>query len=66
VFLELPDIGDAMIKGETFGTVESVKAVENLYSAVTGTVVERNDAVVDSPSRWQKTPTVRVVLKVRQ
>lgn len=56
VFLELPEVGDAMTKGETFGTVESVKAVENLYSAVTGTVVERNDAVVDSPEEVVKDP----------
>jgi glycine cleavage system H protein len=56
VFLELPEVGDAMIKGETFGTVESVKAVENLYSAVTGTVVERNDAVVDSPEQVAEDP----------
>lgn len=56
VFLELPEVGDAVTKGETFGTVESVKAVENLYSAVTGTVVERNDAVVDSPEEVVKDP----------
>lgn len=56
VFLELPEVGDALTKGETFGTVESVKAVENLYSAVTGTVVERNDAVVDSPEEVVKDP----------
>ena len=56
VFLELPEVGDAVTKGENFGTVESVKAVENLYSAVTGTVVERNDAVVDSPEEVVKDP----------
>ena len=56
VFLEIPEVGDALKKGETFGTVESVKAVENLYSAVTGTVVERNDAVVDSPEEVVKDP----------
>lgn len=56
VFLELPEVGDAVTKGENFGTVESVKAVETLYSAVTGTVVERNDAVVDSPEEVVKDP----------
>ena len=40
VFLELPEIGDSVTKGETFGSVESVKAVEDMYSAVTGTVIE--------------------------
>jgi glycine cleavage system H protein len=49
VFLELPDIGDALEKGETFGTIESVKAVEDMYAPVSGTVIERNDAMVESP-----------------
>jgi glycine cleavage system H protein len=49
VFLELPDIGDALSKEENFGSVESVKAVEDLKSPVTGTVVERNDLIIDSP-----------------
>ena len=56
VFLELPEVGDAVAKGESFGTVESVKAVEELNSAVTGTVVERNDAMVDSPEQVAKDP----------
>ena len=49
VFLELPNVGATLEKGEAFGTVESVKAVETLYAPVTGTVVERNDEIVDSP-----------------
>lgn len=49
VFLELPEIGEALIKGDSFGTVESVKAVEDLKSPITGTVVERNAEVVDAP-----------------
>ncbi|MEO1184873.1 MAG: biotin/lipoyl-containing protein, partial [Cyanobacteria bacterium J06636_27] len=40
VFLELPAVGDSVSKGESFGTVESVKAVEDLNSPVTGTVTE--------------------------
>ena len=56
VFLELPEVGDAVTKGETFGSVESVKAVEDLYSAVTGTVIERNDTVVDSPEQVASDP----------
>ena len=51
VFLELPDVGDAVEKGETFGTVESVKAVEDLKSPVNGDVLERNEAIVDSPEQ---------------
>jgi glycine cleavage system H protein len=56
VFLELPEVGDTVTKGETFGTVESVKAVENLYSGVTGTVLERNDTMADSPEQVAQDP----------
>ncbi len=56
VFLELPEIGDAVEKGKSFGTVESVKAVEELNSAVTGTVVERNEAVVEAPEQVAEDP----------
>lgn len=56
VFLELPEIGDAVKKGESFGTVESVKAVENLYPAVSGTVIERNDAMLESPEQVAEDP----------
>lgn len=49
VFLELPDIGDLLTKGDTFGSIESVKAVENLNAPITGTVVERNEILVESP-----------------
>jgi glycine cleavage system H protein len=56
VFLELPEVGDAVEKGKSFGTVESVKAVEEINSAVTGTVVERNEAVVESPEQVVEDP----------
>lgn len=49
VFLEVPDIGEQVSKGESFGTVESVKAVEDLKSPITGTVVERNNDIIDNP-----------------
>ncbi|OKH33500.1 glycine cleavage system protein H [[Phormidium ambiguum] IAM M-71] len=49
VFLELPAIGDAISKGDSFGTVESVKAVEDLKAPMTGTVVERNEAMIQAP-----------------
>ncbi|MEM1278684.1 MAG: glycine cleavage system protein GcvH [Cyanobacteria bacterium P01_D01_bin.6] len=51
VFLELPEVGDSVEKGETFGTVESVKAVEELKSPVNGDVLERNDEIIDSPEQ---------------
>lgn len=56
VFLELPEIGEALEKGESFGTIESVKAVEDLKSPVTGTVVERNEPIVDSPEMVAEDP----------
>ncbi|QYO62950.1 glycine cleavage system protein GcvH [Leptolyngbya sp. 7M] len=56
VFLELPEIGEALEKGETFGTVESVKAVEDLKAPITGTVVERNDALLEAPEQLAEDP----------
>lgn len=51
VFLELPDGGDTVEKGEKFGIIESVKAVEDLKSPVNGEVVERNDALLENPEQ---------------
>ncbi|MEH2126106.1 MULTISPECIES: glycine cleavage system protein GcvH [unclassified Nostoc] len=56
VFLELPEIGDALTRGENFGTIESVKAVEELNSPVTGTVIERNEALISSPEEVSEDP----------
>jgi glycine cleavage system H protein len=56
VFLELPAIGDALEKGEKLGTIESVKAVEDLYSAVTGTVIERNELIIETPEELAEDP----------
>jgi glycine cleavage system H protein len=49
VFLELPDVGDTVEKGEKFGTIESVKAVEDLKSPVSGVIVDCNTPLVDTP-----------------
>lgn len=49
VFVELPKIGQEIEVGSTFGSVESVKAVSDLYSPVTGTVTEINEALNDAP-----------------
>jgi glycine cleavage system H protein len=56
VFLELPEVGDALEKGESFGSIESVKAVEDLYPPVSGTVIERNDAMIESPELIAEDP----------
>lgn len=66
VFLELPDVGEAVSKGDKFGTVESVKAVEDLNSPVTGTVIEANTALVDAPEQLADDPYGEAwLLKVR-
>lgn len=49
VFVELPSIGDKVSKDEAFGVVESVKAVNDVYAPLSGTVVEVNDDLPDSP-----------------
>jgi glycine cleavage system H protein len=49
VFLELPAVGETVEKGEKFGTIESVKAVEDLKSPISGTIVESNEPLIDTP-----------------
>lgn len=49
VFLELPETGDEITKGESFGSIESVKAVEDLKAPINGVVIERNDELIDNP-----------------
>lgn len=56
VFLELPDVGSALEQGETFGTIESVKAVEDLHAPLSGTVIERNDPLLDTPEQIAEDP----------
>ena len=49
VFVELPDAGSEFSQGDTVGTIESVKAVADLYLPVSGEIVEVNEAVIDNP-----------------
>lgn len=56
VFVELPEAGDTLTQGETFGSVESVKAVEDLVSPITGIVIESNAAVTDTPEQLADDP----------
>ncbi len=56
VFLELPEVGDSLEVGERFGTIESVKAVEDLYPPVSGTVIDRNEAIIDAPEALADDP----------
>jgi glycine cleavage system H protein len=49
VYVELPDVGTTVTKGQVFGTIESVKAVSELYAPVSGEVVEANATLKDKP-----------------
>ena len=56
VFVDLPDVGISIGKGTSFGSVESVKAVEDMYAPIAGEVVQRNEAVLASPEELQNDP----------
>jgi glycine cleavage system H protein len=56
VYVELPEIGARLKQGQSFGTIESVKAVSELYSPVTGEVVEVNAALKDKPETVNANP----------
>jgi glycine cleavage system H protein len=56
VFAELPKAGATLAAGQTFGVVESTKAVSDLFAPISGTVVESNDAVVSSPESVNADP----------
>jgi len=56
VFVELPEVGDSFEAGDSFGTVESVKAVSDLYAPVGGEVVEVNSALDDNPEKINEDP----------
>jgi glycine cleavage system H protein len=56
VFVELPQVGRALKAGETFGVVESIKAVSDLYSPCTGKVLEVNQALLDNPALANQDP----------
>ena len=56
VFVELPEMGATLASGDSFGAVESVKAVSDLYAPVGGEVVEVNGALEDSPEKINEDP----------
>jgi glycine cleavage system H protein len=56
VYIDLPEVGTKLKQGQSFGTIESVKAVSELYSPVTGEVVEVNTALKDKPEAVNKDP----------
>ena len=64
VFVNLPEVGDAVTAGEAFGDVESVKAVSDLLSPVSGTVAEINEALLDAPELLNNDPYGAWIIKV--
>nr|WP_230087631.1 glycine cleavage system protein GcvH [Alicyclobacillus mali (ex Roth et al. 2021)] len=56
VYVELPDKGAEVRAGDTFGTVESVKTVSDLYAPVSGRVVEVNESLADAPEKVNESP----------
>jgi glycine cleavage system H protein len=56
VYLELPEVGRQLKKGDVFGTIESVKAVSELYSPVNGEVTEVNRSLTEKPETVNKDP----------
>ena len=65
VYLELPAVGRVLEKGEVFGTIESVKAVSELYSPVSGEVVEVNNALAERPDAVNTRPHESWMIAVR-
>jgi glycine cleavage system H protein len=66
VYVELPDVGTTVKRGESFGTIESVKAVSELYSPVSGEVLESNASLKDKPETVNSNPhgTWMIVVKL--
>jgi glycine cleavage system H protein len=64
VFVDLPQVGAELKAGEIFGSVESVKAVSDLYSPVTGTVTEVNESLKDAPEKINQDANATWMLKV--
>jgi glycine cleavage system H protein len=64
VYVDVPKVGDPVTANQTFGSVESVKAVSDLYSPVTGKVIATNDELKTSPDKINETPHEAWIIKV--
>ena len=65
VFVELPEVGDNLEKDQSFGVVESIKSVSDLYSPVTGEVVEVNEELNDKPELCNESPYDAWIVKIK-
>ena len=66
VFVNLPAVGDSFTAGDVFADVESVKAVSDVFSPVTGTVTAVNEALLDDPAQVNEAPYEAWLIKVSQ
>ena len=64
VFVNMPQVGDDVTAGESFGDLESVKAVSDMLCPVTGTVAEINEELLDSPEKVNEDPYGAWIIKV--
>ena len=64
-YVDMPDVEEVVEKEEEFGALESVKASSDLFSPVSGTVVERNDALEDAPELVNEDPYGNWIIKVQ-
>ena len=64
VFVELPKVGAEVTGGKSFGSVESVKAVSDIYAPVSGTVTETNEDLTTSPEKVNKDPHGSWMMKI--
>jgi glycine cleavage system H protein len=65
VYVDVPKVGDAVTANQTFGSVESVKAVSDLFSPVSGTVTATNDELKTSPDKINEKPHEAWIIKVQ-
>jgi glycine cleavage system H protein len=65
VYVELPEVGTTLTVGQPFGTIESVKAVSELFAPVSGTVVDVNTALKDRPDAVNSAPHDTWMIKVQ-
>jgi len=65
VFVEFPEVGDSFEKGEEFGSLESVKAVSELYLPISGEIVAINEDLADSPELINEDPYVNWIVEIK-
>ena len=65
VFIELPEVGRVLAQGEVFGTIESVKAVSELFAPIAGTVIAANPALASQPELVNQVPHEAWMVRIR-